>query len=172
MAFSHTRSHPTCGSCSQDLRKFKLLVAATIFTCMAVHVLCFALIIDAIHVSWDNNQSKPHTKYAKCPSLARTACACLTSAHLSVLLVNTQWQNDALQTLTDMGDGQRYLQECVVYMRGLDQAYRGKGSNNTYVEEVAPVRVHSTQSKILLFSELDWRISNPPAVSLWHACIT
>ncbi|KAG2492486.1 hypothetical protein HYH03_009151 [Edaphochlamys debaryana] len=75
----------------KKLTHFKLLVAATIFVCMAVHVLCFALIMDAIH-----------------------------------------WQNDALATLTDMGDGQAYLQKCVVYLRAMDQAYRGKGSNVTY----------------------------------------
>ena len=53
---------PTCCACVmapphlrtlslQSLRKFKMLVAAVIFTCMAVHVLCFALIMDGIHVS-------------------------------------------------------------------------------------------------------------------------
>eukprot|EP00198_Chlamydomonas_reinhardtii_P006676 XP_001696012.1 flagellar associated protein [Chlamydomonas reinhardtii] len=84
----------------KSLRKFKMLVAAVIFTCMAVHVLCFALIMDGIH-----------------------------------------WQNDALQTLTNMGDGQRFLQKVAVYMRALDQTYRGKGSNNTYTEANAPVAV-------------------------------
>ncbi|KAG2426213.1 hypothetical protein HXX76_013194 [Chlamydomonas incerta] len=99
------------------LRKFKLLVAAVIFTCMAVHVLCFALIMDAIH-----------------------------------------WQNDALQTLTDMGDGQRYLQQCAVYMRALDQAYRGKGSNNTYVEANAPFFASEMYRYLNLYNDMNNRI--------------
>ncbi|KAG2436028.1 hypothetical protein HYH02_011740 [Chlamydomonas schloesseri] len=101
----------------KSLRKFKLLVAAVIFTCMAVHVLCFALIMDAIH-----------------------------------------WQNDALKTLTDMGDGQRYLQQCVVYMRALDQAYRGKGSNNTYVEEAAPFFASEMYRYLNLYNDMNNRI--------------
>ncbi|KAG2426217.1 hypothetical protein HXX76_013198 [Chlamydomonas incerta] len=99
------------------LRKFKLLVAAVIFTCMAVHVLCFALIMDAIH-----------------------------------------WQNDALRTLTDMGDGQRYLQKVAVYMRALDQAYRGKGSNNTYVEADAPFFASQMYGFLNQYNDMNNRI--------------
>ncbi|KAG2426216.1 hypothetical protein HXX76_013197 [Chlamydomonas incerta] len=101
----------------KELRKFKLLVAAVIFTCMSVHVLCFALIMDAIH-----------------------------------------WQNDALQTLTDMGDGQRYLQKVAVYMRGLDQIYRGKGSNNTYTEANAPFFASEMYRYLNQYNDMNNRI--------------
>ncbi|KAG2426220.1 hypothetical protein HXX76_013200 [Chlamydomonas incerta] len=98
----------------KGLRKFKLLVAAVIFTCMAVHVLCFALIMDAI-----------------------------------------SWQNDGLRTLTDMGNGQRYLQKVAVYMRALDQAYRGKGSNNTYVEADAPFFASEMYRYVNLYNDMN-----------------
>ncbi|KAG2436029.1 hypothetical protein HYH02_011741 [Chlamydomonas schloesseri] len=98
----------------KSLRKFKLLVAAVIFTCMAVHVLCFALIMDAIH-----------------------------------------WQNDALKTLTDMGDGQRYLQKVAVYMRALDQEYRGKGSNNTYTETNSAFAAHEMYRYLNLYNDMN-----------------
>ncbi|PNW79659.1 hypothetical protein CHLRE_08g361950v5 [Chlamydomonas reinhardtii] len=101
----------------KELRKFKLLVAAVIFTCMAVHVLCFALIMDAIH-----------------------------------------WQNDALLTLTDMGDGQRYLQQCAMYMRALGQAYRGRGSNNTYSAADTPFFANEMYRYLNLYNDMNNRI--------------
>eukprot|EP00198_Chlamydomonas_reinhardtii_P006675 XP_001696011.1 flagella associated membrane protein [Chlamydomonas reinhardtii] len=98
----------------KSLSKFKMLVAAVIFTCMAVHILCFALIMDGIH-----------------------------------------WQNDALMTLTNMGDGQRYLQKVAVYMRALDQEYRGKGSNNTYVEANAPFAAGEMYRYLNLYNDMN-----------------
>ena len=74
------------------------------------------------------------------PALSETAfspCADPSSCPRSL---GPQWQNDALLTLTDMGDGQRYLQQCAMYMRALGQAYRGRGSNNTYSAADTPVR--------------------------------
>ncbi|KAG2492488.1 hypothetical protein HYH03_009153 [Edaphochlamys debaryana] len=98
----------------KKLTHFKLLVAATIFVCMAVHVLCFALIMDAIH-----------------------------------------WQNDALATLTDMGDGQAYLQKCVVYLRAMDQAHRGKGSNTTYGPGDAQVFADKMYRYLNLYNDMN-----------------
>ena len=96
----------------QRLRKFKMLVAAVIFTCMAVHVLCFALIMDAIHVSIlaseMNACCNPVTVLRSC------TCSCLRLTllrPLASLFADPQWQNDALVTLTNMGDGQRDLQK-------------------------------------------------------------
>ena len=62
----------------QSLSKFKMLVAAVIFTCMAVHILCFALIMDGIHVSILASEMNAYCNPVTVPRWSSTRTALVT----------------------------------------------------------------------------------------------